>query len=65
MILTIILEEGEIQMICPFRIDIEYDYKAEKDTFYVKAQKERFPECYEEDCPFYSYPGKCEKTDDD
>lgn len=51
-------------MICPFRIDIEYDYKIEKDTLYVKAQKERFPECYEDDCPFYSYPGKCEKTDD-
>ena len=64
-------------MICPFRIDVEFDYiaLAPKDdenaepSYLEKAQRQKYPECMEEECPFYEYSfnvtGSCNRIGDD
>lgn len=53
-------------MICPYRLNISYEYINVNSVCVVKEQKEEFPECYECDCPFYDYYGNCTRiTDDD
>ncbi len=55
-------------MKCPFRIDLEYEYvqlisgKDDKEDSYLeKAQRQRYPECEGDECPFYAY-GACERV---
>ena len=47
-------------MICPFRNGIAYEVKKIVDTAIITKQEEYYPECYEEECPYYSYPNGCE-----
>lgn len=58
-------------MICPFRIDVVFDYETkarkyttEKTKYVVKAQREVFPPCMREECPFYDpdYSGSTDGT---
>lgn len=53
-------------MICPFRLDVEFEYmklstgkKDEEPSYLEKAQRQRYPKCMEEECPFYNYDRSC------
>lgn len=40
-------------MICPFRVDILFDHTVVNNTPICRIQREVYPECMEEECPFY------------
>ena len=48
-------------MVCPFRVDIEFEYAVFQtetgSTIQTSAQREHFPECVEDECPYYNYGG--------
>lgn len=53
-------------MICPFRIDVEFEYvalnsnkKDEEPSYLEKAQRQSYPKCLEDECPYYNYDGYC------
>lgn len=56
-------------MKCPFRTEIEYKYEKLKEddsyTYFNKGTVEKFPECYEEECPYYIYTGRCSKVEEE
>ena len=61
-------------MKCQFRIDVEFEYVAlapadnDKDTepsYLEKAQRQRYPDCIEDECPFYNYGGACNRIEGD
>jgi len=54
-------------MKCPFRAIKEYEYAKDRtkegDRILLKSETENWPECYENDCPYYIYgvvKGGCE-----
>lgn len=56
-------------MKCPFRTEIEYMYEKLKEgdgyTYFNKGSIEKFPECYEKECPYYdSYYRKCNRLEE-
>lgn len=47
-------------MVCPFRTAWKYELEEVgglRPT--VTYQEQVFPECYEEECPYYEYPNGC------
>lgn len=46
-------------MKCPFRSGIKYDIAAYDKVVAVKKTEEFYPDCYEEECPYYEYPNGC------
>lgn len=46
-------------MICPFRNGVQYELKNVGDSVVITRQEEYYPKCYEEDCPYYTYPDGC------
>ena len=57
-------------MICPFRVDVEFEYlelkskKKDEDPQYLeKAQRQVYAQCMEDECPFYNYGG-CGRMED-
>lgn len=61
-------------MICPFRVGAEFTYTAipDKDgnTDYLqKEQRAVYPECYEDECPYFikkwNEEGSCKKIEDE
>lgn len=56
-------------MICPFRVDIHFEYKTIEGSAVVKDQKEKFPPCMGEECPYYDTDwndnGLCKRIDED
>lgn len=42
-------------MLCPFRLNIEYEYDKIGDAVVVSKQKEVYPECYGENCHYYKW----------
>lgn len=51
-------------MKCPFRIDIEFGYKeVGNNTYLTASQREVFPECITDDCPFYEWDGSCKRIE--
>ena len=56
-------------MICPFRIDVEFEYvalepkKDEEPSYLEKAQRQRYPKCAGQECPFYNYGGGCSRVE--
>lgn len=53
-------------MICPFRLSVIYEYeKVGTGSYLTTEQREEFPPCVEEECPYYDYHGTCMRLDDD
>lgn len=50
-------------MKCPFRNGVKFEYKGAEGRIVVTSQEEYYPDCYEEDCPYYSYPNGCAAVD--
>lgn len=40
-------------MKCPFRTRLVRDFEKTKETVIVKAETIEYPDCYEEQCPFF------------
>ena len=58
-------------MICPFRMTIEFEYVAltskkedEEPSYLEKAQRQVYPPCMEDECPYYNKYGYCTRVDD-
>ena len=48
-------------MICPFRNGVKYDIHKIGDNAVIKNQEEYYPDCYEDECPYYNaYNNVCE-----
>ena len=52
-------------MICPFRIDVDYEYCEIDGTLVISRQRQVYPECEEGDCPYYDWGGACERTSEE
>lgn len=51
-------------MKCPCRLNKEYDVKQIGNNAFITAEREVYPDCYEDECPFYdSYSGRCRQVD--
>ena len=50
-------------MKCPFRNGVKFDLKKVMDSVVVTSQEEYYPDCYEEECPYYLYPNGCAAVD--
>ena len=46
-------------MICPYRHGVKMDLATMNGKVVVTSQEEYYPECYEEECPYYDYAGTC------
>lgn len=46
-------------MICPYRHGMKFDVGAVNGKVVITSQEEFYPECYEDDCPYWDYFGKC------
>ena len=51
-------------MICPCRLNKEYDVKKVGEVIVIVAEREVYPECYLDDCPCYIFPGRCTNIDE-
>lgn len=40
-------------MKCPCRLNKEYDVKQMGNGVFITAEREVYPDCYEDECPFY------------
>lgn len=40
-------------MICPFRIEVQFDHEVINSSVILKAQREVYPPCYEGECPIW------------
>ena len=40
-------------MKCPCRLDKEYEVIEIGGSVFITAEKEVYPDCYEDECPFY------------
>lgn len=49
-------------MICPYRVNIEFEYSIVNGETKETGQYETFPKCVEYECPFYNYNG-CAKAE--
>ena len=55
-------------MICPFRIDVEFEYVAleskegEEPSYLEKAHRQKYPKCVGQECPFYNFNGYCDRV---
>ena len=52
-------------MVCPFRVDIDFEYCEINENVMMAAQKETFPECMEGECPYYDWNGSCKRVEED
>ena len=52
-------------MVCPCRTAIRFEVASVGGKAVVKSQEQYFPECYEEECPYYDYPDTCKAIDDE
>jgi hypothetical protein len=56
-------------MKCPFRTEIEYKYETMKEgdgyTYFNKGTIEEYPDCYDEECPYYTFPSGCSRVEED
>lgn len=53
-------------MKCPFRTRLIRDFEKAKETVIVKAETIEYPDCYEEECPFFdsvSTMSGCKRTE--
>ena len=52
-------------MKCPFRNGVKFDLKkvGDSNSIVITSQEEYYPECYEEECPYYEYPNGCAAVD--
>lgn len=43
-------------MVCPMRVDLQMEYETNEKikTVVCTSKKEVYPECYGEECPYYS-----------
>ena len=46
-------------MVCPCRVNKEYDFKKVGDSIIIAGEREVYPDCYEDKCPCYIYPNQC------
>ena len=44
-------------MLCPFRVNVEFEYCEINGAVVVSSQIEKYPECDEDECPFYGWDG--------
>ena len=58
-------------MVCPFRVDVEFEYARAEDTkdgeaqYLEHAQRQVYANCVEAKCPFYEYgviEGSCRRV---
>lgn len=61
-------------MKCPFRVGVIFDYELAgpthgtktADNYIEKGQHAIFEDCYEDECPYYTYyDRKCERTENE
>ena len=46
-------------MVCPFRKGSTFNVQVIGGKPVLCSAEEMFPKCYEEECPYYDYYGKC------
>ena len=46
-------------MICPFRTGVNFETEEVGNKIVIRSQEEYYPECYQEDCPYYQFPNGC------
>lgn len=50
------VKESEVSMKCPFRGIRRYEFAdIGKEELVVEREVEEFPDCYQENCPYYTY----------
>ena len=52
-------------MICPFRNKTTYEIKEIAGAPVLVGQEESYPECYENDCPYYDYYDGCKAIENE
>lgn len=54
-------------MVCPFRVKMTYEYEVNMGTNRIleKSQTQEYPECYEDECPFWNANDLCERCIND
>lgn len=55
-------------MRCPFRLSVSFEYVKVDGTesdYLEKSQLQEYPECYENECPYFDYHGNCDRIGGD
>ncbi len=52
-------------MKCPFRTKVVREYERVENTCLLKEERIEYPECYEDECPFYNTITGCTRTDEE
>ena len=44
-------------MVCPYRSGVKFEIAEVGNKTVITSQEEYYPECYEEECPYWEYTG--------